>query len=420
MFNLQKTMSKLQLIASFMQRNKYLTSIADGFTSALPVFIIGAFSTLLANLPIDSYLAFIKGSGLQQAIALPANVTLKLMSIYVCFCIAYKLARALEHNAMVIGAIAIMCFMITCPVTTINGTEVMPFQFLGAGGLFVAIIVALLVNKIYSFVVDRDLTIKMGDNVPAAVSETFNGLIPAIINVIIFAIIAALFKLTSAGSLHAWIYHLIQQPLLGITGSYGGLLTIVIVSHVLWLFGIHGVMVTGTIWKPLYMAMDLENLTAFQNGESLPHIVGFAFWGVWVSIGGSGSTLALNFLMAFKARSEELKKLGRMALPTSFLRINEPIIFGIPIILNPLLAIPFVLVPVLNASIAYFLISAEIIPRMIGVFNAIGVPVIFNAFIQGGWMLVALQLFLIALNVIIYYPFFKKMDVNMNTQVEKT
>ncbi|MGE0973308.1 hypothetical protein ACQFN5_29515 (plasmid) [Klebsiella sp. WOUb02] len=102
MANLQNTMSGLQFAASHMQSNKYLMSISNGFTAALPVFIIGAFSTLLANLPIDSYLAFIKAYGLQQAITLPASVTLKIMSIYVCFFIAYKLAGTLGHNEMVV------------------------------------------------------------------------------------------------------------------------------------------------------------------------------------------------------------------------------------------------------------------------------------------------------------------------------
>lgn len=416
MANLQNAMSGLQFAASRMQSNKYLMSISNGFTAALPVFIIGAFSTLLANLPIDSYLAFIKAHDLQQAIALPASVTLKIMSIYVCFFIAYKLAGSLGHNEMVVSSIAIMCFMITSPVSVVDGAEVMPFKYLGAGGLFVAIMVALLVNKIYSFVVDRRLTIRMGDNVPPVVAETFNGLIPAIINVVVFATVAALFKLTAAGSLHAYIYFLIQQPLLGITGSYSGMLTFVVVAHLLWLFGIHGPMVTGTIWKPLYLAMDLENLTAFQNGDPLPHIVGYAFWGIWASLGGSGSTLGLNLLMAFKAKSEGLKKLGRMALPTSFLCINEPIIFGIPIVLNPMLAIPFVLAPALNVTIAYFLIATDVLPRMIGVFNVIGMPVFANAFIQGSWLFALLQAFLIVLNTLLYYPFFKRLDSTMNAQ----
>ncbi|PWC15379.1 PTS sugar transporter subunit IIC [Brenneria corticis] len=410
-------MAGLQQLAYATQGNRYLMSIANGFTSALPVLIIGAFSILLANIPIDSYSQFITETGLKPLISLPATVTINMMSLYVVFLIAYKLAESLDHNGIVVGMIALICFLITTPIDVLNNVKVLPITYLGAGGLFVAIFVALAVNAIYSTVIKLNWVINMGDNVPETVSQTFNGLIAALVNAVIFTAVAGIFKLTPDGSIHAFIYHSLQQPLLGITGSFGGLLVFVTVSNILWLFGIHGTMVTGAVWKPIYIALDIENLAAMQNGDPLPHIIGYAFYICWANIGGGGSTFGLNLLMAFRARSEALKKLGRMTLLTSFMRINEPLVFGIPLILNPVTALPFIISPIVNVSIAYWLTVLEVIPRMMGIFPPVGLPIFANVLMQGSFLFVLLQLVLIVLNTAIYYPFFKRLD---SMQVEKT
>jgi PTS system cellobiose-specific IIC component len=337
-------------------------------------------------------------------------MTTNMIALYASFLIAYKLAESLDQDGLTVGVIALMSFLVLTPFAVLDKVKALPYTYLGAAGLFAAIIVGLVSTRIYTFVVRHNWRIQMPAGIPQTVANTFNGLIPGFVVIIIFTCINGLFRLTPFENVHSFVYNSLQAPLQNIGGSFGGLLTVVLVSQTLWLFGIHGTMVTGTIAKPIYYAMDLENLTAFQHGDPLPHIIGWAFLAVFGIIGGAGSTFALNVLMAFKSKSQQLKILGKIALPTSLVRINEPLVFGIPIVLNPTLAIPFVLMPVLGVTIAYIATIFEIIPRMIGILPALGIPIIINALMQGSWKFVALQVIIIAISFIVYYPFFKKLD----------
>jgi len=160
----------------------------------------------------------------------------------------------------------------------------------------------------------------------------------------------------------------------------------------------------------LLLSMDIANLAAFQAGEPLPFIISWSFRFLYSLVGGGGCTIGLCILMAFKAKSEQLRTIGKIALPTSFCSINEPIIFGVPVVLNHILAIPFIFTPVITTTIAYVVTFMGIVPTPIGIFLPTGTPMLVSAFIQGGFSLIVLQALLIALTVVCYYPFFKKLD----------
>ncbi|EGO65038.1 PTS sugar transporter subunit IIC [Acetonema longum] len=410
MTNRQEFIQKLQAMAGKLQQNKELNAISSGLVSLLPVLIIGAFSTLFSSMPIEGYQKFLASHGLKQLIALPAEMTTNMIAVYAAFLIAYKLGELLEQDGLTVGIISLMSFLVLTPFAVLDKVKALPYTYLGAAGLFAAIIVGLVSTRIYTFVVQHNWRLQMPAGIPQTVANTFNGLIPGFIVIIVFTCINGLFRLTPFENVHSFVYTSLQVPLQNIGGSFGGLLVVVLMANLLWLFGIHGTMVVGTIVKPIYYAMDLENLTAFQHGDPLPHVIGWAFWVVFGIIGGAGSTFALNVLMAFKSKSQQLRMLGKIALPTSLVRINEPLIFGIPVVLNPILAIPFVLVPVLGVTIAYLATVAGLVPRVIGIFPALGIPIVINAFMQGSWKFVVLQLLIIALSFVIYYPFFKKLD----------
>jgi len=197
---------RLQKIALSMQRNKYLSAISNGLAATLPVLMIGAFSTLLANLPIDSYKIFIADIGLKPFLALPAEMTTNIISIYAVFLIAFKLAESFEQDGMTVGIIALMSFFVITPFQLFDKVKAIPYSYLGAGGLFAAMFTALIVTKIYCVIVDHNWVIKMPDTVPETITKTFNGLIPGFICIIVFTTVAGLFSLTEFGGVHKFIY----------------------------------------------------------------------------------------------------------------------------------------------------------------------------------------------------------------------
>ncbi|MGE7687361.1 PTS sugar transporter subunit IIC [Peribacillus simplex] len=401
---------KLLSVANVIQNNKYLISVSNGLMATLPILIIGAISTILSSMPFEPYQDFITNIGIKEALALPANLTTNIMALYVAFFVAYRLAESHDHDALAAGTISLICFLVLTPFQVIKELQYMPFEWLGAKGLFVAMIVGVLTTWIYMKIVDRNLVIKMPESVPPTVQKTFASIFPGIVIVALITVIATIFKATSFGSIHQFIYTFLQIPMQHVGGSYWGLLTFVTVANILWLFGIHGSMVTNVVAKPLLLSMDLANLAAFQAGEPLPFVISWAFRFLYSLIGGGGCTLGLCLLLAFRAKSQQLRAIGKIALPTSFFSINEPLIFGIPVVLNPILTIPFILTPIVTMTLAYLATISGLIPTPIGVFLPTGTPVLFSAFVQGGIILVLFQLLMIAVTIVCYYPFFKKLD----------
>ncbi|MGV2622927.1 UNVERIFIED_CONTAM: PTS transporter subunit EIIC [Halobacillus marinus] len=414
-FNQDKMLS----IADTIQNNKYLMSVSNGLMASLPILMIGAISIILSSMPFEPYQNFITSIGIKDALGLPATLTIKIMSLYIVFFVAYRLAESHDHDSLAAGTISLMSFLIVTPFQVIEEAQYLPFEWLGAQGLFVAMIVGVFSTYLYMKIVDRNLVIKMPESVPPTVQKTFASILPGIIIVALFTIISALFNATSFGSIHQFIYTYLQIPMQYIGGSYWGLLFFVTVSNILWLFGIHGSMVTNVVAKPLLLSMDLANLAAFQAGEPLPFVISWAFRFLYSLIGGGGCTLGLCLLMAFKAKSKQLKAVGKLSLPTSLFSINEPIIFGVPIVLNPILAIPFIFTPIVTITCAYLTTVSGLIPTPIGVFLPTGTPVLFSAFVQGGILLVLFQVLMIGVTIVCYYPFFKRLDKNRCKEEDK-
>ncbi|MBP2658355.1 MAG: cellbiose transporter subunit [Firmicutes bacterium] len=402
---------KIAGIAGMIQSNKYLQALSGGLMLSLPLLIIGAISTLLSALPFEGYQTFIKTAGLKPYLALAANFTIDMIAFYVSFLVAYRLADSYEHDALMAGVSSSIAFLILTPIGVFDKVAAIPFQWLGASGLFVAMLVAILSTYLYMLIVNKNWVIKMPAGVPPTVIKTFSSIIPSIVILALFTSINAIFGATEFKNIHNFIYKFLQIPLQHIGGSFWGLCTFIIISQILWMFGVHGSMVTNVVAKPLLLSMDIANLAAFKAGEPLPFIISWSFRFLYSLLGGGGCTIGLCLLMAFKAKSEQLRTIGKISLPTSFCSINEPLVFGIPIVLNATLAVPYLLTPLLTTTIAYVLTVMGIVPTPIGIFVPTGTPMFFSAFIEGGVMLVILQVILVAFTVICYYPFFRKLDV---------
>ncbi|MBW8381665.1 MAG: PTS transporter subunit EIIC [Youngiibacter sp.] len=421
--------------------NKFLRAVSTGFMMLMPVIIIGSMFSLFNSLAIPSYQAFLVESGLKRFLAIPNMVTNDILALYAVFFISYTMAGELEKDSAVSGMLALMTFLAITPITTtgklvgsfLNGNKialpqgvslpggnVIPYEFIGAKGLFVAIIVGLATAVIYSKVLDKGIMIKMPDSVPPTVSKSFAGLLPGFVIIIIF--LALDFIIGSIGfqgstGIHTFVYKLVQAPLEVFLGAnIFSFLFAIFLAQVLWFFGLHGVnAVLIPIFFPLWTSLTTANLEALNAGVSvydLPNIIGRPFFSVYASAGGSGVTLGLCIYMAFLARSKQLKTLGKLALPAGVAAINEPLIFGLPIVLNPYLAVPFIAAPLVTSAIGYALTVIGFLPKL-STLIPLGTPILMSGFLAspvGGLKVAAVQILLVVVSGLIYLPFIREVD----------
>lgn len=414
----EEMLDKAMLVADKIQTNKYLMSVSNGLMATLPLLMVGSICMLINIFPIEAWKNFLTNIGVSPILSLGATLTTSMLSLYAAFTIAYRFAELDGKKAVTGGLIGLLGFLIVTPIFNLksegidfNGlSNVLPFTWLGAKGLFTAIIVALLGSKTYCALIDRNITIKMPEGVPANVSSTFAGLLPTIISSMMFLVIHGIFSVTPWGSFADFVYDMISKPLQNLSDSVWSLCFIVLVQMLLWFFGLHGSIVVGSFINALYMPIDMLNQEAAMAGAELPNVLGKTFYSIYSGIGGAGGTLSLALLLFFVAKSKKHKMLGKLTLPPGLFTINEPLVFGLPLILNPIMAIPFITVPLVQTLLAYVATLIHLVPRLNGIQITFGIPVLFNGFVAGGVRVVLLQIALIFVGVVIYYPFFKVIE----------
>ncbi|WP_303974963.1 PTS sugar transporter subunit IIC [Streptococcus merionis] len=409
---------KGQMIAGKLQENRYVSTISEGLMVTLPIMIIGAFSTLLSSMQIEAYQNLILP--IKHILALPAIFTTNALALYSVVSIAYKLAKTFNKDGLVPAFLGLFSFLVLTPVSQFKSGELtvsaLTFDWLGARGLFAAMIVGILSTRLYVFFVDKNWTVKMPDGVPPTISRTFVSLVPAVLVSAIFTVVSAIFSMTSFGSFHSFIYTILQVPLQGLGGSIWSLVAALLLMQFLWVFGIHGAIVVMAVIRPIMTALDLENLAAYQAGEAMPNLVTGSFWGIYANF---APMLGLVIVLLFFTKSQQFKMLGKLGAPGALFGIHEPLIFGLPIVMNPLLAIPYIISPVVCLLIGYILTVIGILPIPIGMQVPFGAPIVLSGVLQGSWVLGLAQVLLIPVSALIYYPFVKILD-KRNLEAEMT
>lgn len=415
-----KFTEKGQYYAGKIQQNSYMQAISNGLMSLLPIMIIGAFSTLLSAMQWQAYQDMI--APIKSIIALPASFTTNALALYAAFSIAYKLAGVYNKEGLIPGFISLFSFLVLTPITEFEGDalviKALTFDWLGAKGLFAAMIVGILSARLYILFMDKNLIIKMPDGVPPTISKTFAGLVPATLVGVIFTVIAGLFKLTEYGSFHQFIYTVLQIPLQSLGGSIWSICIALLIMQLLWVFGIHGAIVVLAVIRPIMTALDLENLEAYQAGTSMPNVVTGSFWSVYANL---APMLGLVLVLVFFTKSKQFDIIGKLGAPGSIFGIHEPLIFGLPIVLNPILAIPFILSPIVCVLVGYVLTILGILPIPIGMQIPFGAPIFVMGILQGSWKLGLAQVLMIPLSALIYYPFVRVLDKkNLELEVQES
>ncbi|MEB9841500.1 PTS sugar transporter subunit IIC [Bacillus cereus] len=400
-----------------LSEQRHLQAIRDGVISALPFIIVGSFFLIVAfpPLPKDSFIS-VWALKNQTSILIPYRLTMFIMSLYIAFGIGYNLAKSYKLDALSGAQLAVCSLLLTLTPELIDKKGFMlPMTNLGGHGLFVTMIVSILSVEILRFCKKNNVTIKMPEQVPPSVSRSFEALIPAAFVIIMMSLITVVFKV----DLH-YVVDKLAAPLVKAGDSYFGVIIPVFLITFFWSFGIHGVSVVGTVARPLWDVYLGKNGEAVASGAShFPFIAPEPFYQWFIWIGGSGATLGLVLAMIIFGRSKYSKALSRTSIVPGIFNINEPVIFGLPIVLNPILIIPFVITPLVTATIAYaatamgFVTPTHImppwtLPAPIGAYLATG----------GDWRAIVLVFINITISFLIYLPFFKMYDKNM-LEIEK-
>lgn len=412
----------LMPLAEKIGKNKYLISIRDGFLVSSPLLIVGSLFLLIANFPIPGWNEFwagFFGPNWAAKLSHPVAATFDVMTILAVIGIGYSYGRQEDVNGINSAAVALVAFFILTPFAiefVPSGSETMyivkgiPLGWMGSKGVFVGMITAILSVKLFAAIIKKGIVIRMPEGVPPTVAKSFEALIPSAIVMVVVFIVKCLFEMTQFNDIHTFVYRFLQLPLVSVGASLPAVVIAYIFLHLFWFFGINGSSVVGAVYNPILRVLSVENLEAYQAGLPLPNIVTGQFQDMFATFGGAGSTLSLLVAMLLVCKSKRIRNLGSLSLLPGIFGINEPIIYGLPMMLNPLMLIPFIVIPTINIIVAYYAMDFGLVPYTNGVQIPWTTPIIFSGFLTTGVRGAILQLILFIAGVFMYIPFIKIMD----------
>ena len=388
---------RLQALGASLSKQPHLNAVRDGVVGSLPLILLGSLFLLLAQPPWPALSRI-----------LPATSTLLagyascagLVSLYACAATALSLSRRRETDpvAGVTTALAVL-LVAQHPVN-----KALPMAGLGAAGLFPAFLAAIFAVEILFFFRRRQWGIKLGGGAPDVVVRSFAALLPTVLCVVSIWFVVHVLDIDLAGGIAA-----IARPLLIGGDSLWAVLLVVLIDSGLWLIGVHGVSVLAAV-RPIWLAALAENMAAASAGQPPRHVFTqeFFIWFVWQ--GGSGTTLAFALMLLF-ARSKQLRLIGKTGIVPAIFNINEPLLFGAPVVMNGKLAPPFVLAPTLLVVLSWCAMRFGLVrPPYIEVVWTLPAPV--GAYLSTGGdpRAVVLQLLNLLLAVLIWWPFVRRYD----------
>lgn len=410
-----KLAEKMVPAATLIANNRYLLSLRDGFMMAFPATMFASIMIIIQNLPTTfgfaKYLPEGVNTFLNEFFGPVGNATMSISAVFIVFGIGYQLAGHYKQPQLFAGAISLSSFIMLLPFgSDETAGTFLPLSKLGAEGMFVGILTAIVATEIYSRISRAGFTIKMPDSVPPMIAESFVAIIPGAAPLFLFNLLRYLFTFTSWGNAIDFVYEILQKPLMGLGGTLPAVLIAVFFTQFFWWFGIHGTLVVNAVIDPIMGALAIENYEAYQNGvDQLPHIINTTFMGVFVN---QGMQLGISITMAFFiAKSIRMKKTMKTIIAPAIFNVSEPMTFGLPVVMNPMAFIPWILAPLVSTTISYFAIYVGLVPRPIGATVVWTTPIILSGWLGTGSIAGALlQIVTVAVMTAIWVPFLMAMD----------
>ena len=418
-----KFVDKFTMTAVKLGNQIHLRSLRDAFATVMPLYILAGLAVLLNNTVFTWIFSGDTLAKVQYWGVVLTNATLNISSLLIAAIVGYFLAQNRKYkNPLAAAMISLAALVAMMPNTVsvvpdgakkaVDVSGVMPFTNLGTGAMFAGIITALIATELFIKLSNvKQLQVNLGDSVPPAVGRSFSVLIPVIIIMSLFAVVSAvLYNMTGMNMINL-ITTFIQEPLRHVSTGLWGCLILYSLGNLLWLFGIHQSVIYSSILEPLLIINITENIAAYNAGEKIPNIINVSQVQAYGLMGGSGSTICLLIATFIVGKSKVTRNVAKLAIAPGIFNINEPVIFGYPIVYNISLVVPFVLVPALGIFISYFATVAGLIsPCVIQV--PWTTPPLISSFLAtaGDWRAVIVQLIVLVLGVLIYIPFVKIND----------
>ena len=430
------------ILPAFMKfvNTKAVRAIKDGMMFSMPLIIVGAVYLLLFQLPIEAAANFVTSLGIVPFLAHGYTSTFQMTAVITALGVAYTWAKNDGYEPMSAAVIALAVFLILIP-DYVSGTESdgetaitlsgLDKTWLAGQGMIGAMIAGMLTGWIYCMFLKADIRIKMPEGVPDGVAAAFTGLIPAACictgAVVVYGLCQGIGGVTPI----ELIYKFVQTPLQAVGDSLPGVILFEALIPIFWFFGVHGATVVGSVASPISQANQLENAAIFEKltneglsrseaiaqlGANGGHIFTEAWQNCFQAISGSGITLGLVVFMVFFAKSAQMKQVGKLGLGCGIFNINEPVLFGTPIVLNPKLLVPFIAAPLFSNIGAYILTDIGFIPYTMGVTVPWTTPPVLSGLIAIGWQGALWQLITLVASFFIYLPFARSVDAEYLAQ----
>ena len=433
---------KLLIIADKISNQKYMSAIKNAFSTLMPVIITGAFCTLVTNVICSTTtdgisLAKVSGFAWLEVLSPIFNAanyaTLNFFTIGAVVLIGLELGKKNGINTFAPAVIALCSYVACCPTTIdftlesgdiIQVADVFGKNYTAARGLFLGMVIAMISVEFFSwFVKSGKLKISMPDSVPGNVATSFNVLFPAMITIILCSAVNFGVTQLTGMTLYDIIYTMLQKPLEAVMQGLPGLLILMLVAQLFWVIGIHGNQIIKPVREPLLNAAIIANTDLVNSGNFVRgdlNIINMSFWDVYMSMGGSGVTIGLVVAIFLFSKREDYRGIAKLSLAPGIFNINETMTFGLPIMLNPIMAIPFIITPLITGAIAYFLTVIGFADVLVYAIPWTTPPVI-SAFLATGGDIMSgvVGLVILIVSVLIYIPFVKVMNKERAEQVEE-
>jgi cellobiose PTS system EIIC component len=384
-----------------LSENTYLSAIRAGMVSVVPLTIIGGVFIIVSFLPVAGWDKIV--APYLKLLQVPVAATFGLLSVFVCFAIGYDLGKQLKQEAIVSATMVTLVFLMI-ELKLGNKPEDITFAMdsLGSKGLFTAVLVALVGVRVQKFFTDKNIVIKLPENVPSVVYESFLSLSPLFFLVLVFWVIRFVLKVD--------IDLLVQtafKPVVFALNTLPGILVYAFLVTLLWSVGINGDNAMDAIVAPIFLQYLTANVEATTSDQPLPYVTAYGFFTAFVNVGGTGATIALALVM-LNSKEPGYRKVSRLSLPTQIFQINEPIFFGFPIVLNPVFMVPYVLNALILTTGTYLLMQWGVIHKPFVNVPWTTPPIVGHYLVSGGdWRAAVWGALSIVIAMVVYYPFAK-------------
>lgn len=442
---LDKMQEKLSPIAMKVGNQRFLVALRDSFVGTMPVIMTGSVALLLNAFLVDLPQQF-HLEGITKAFQWLVDInnlvfkgSIPIVSLLFIYCLGVNVAKIYKVDTVSAGLVSLASFVISIggkvtqsfPLPNaadmkldqiIQGIDnlkfdgqnllvtvgnVLPGDHVNARGYFTAMIIGFLASIIFCKVMNKNWVIKLPDSVPPAIAKPFISIIPGFMAMYVVAILTYLFHLLSNDLLIDWIYKVLQTPLLGLSQSFFAVVLMIFLNKLFWFFGLHGGNVLAPIMEGLFGVAMLANLDAFQKGEAIPYIWTSGSFGAFVWFEGLGLVIAI----LLSSRNNHYREVAKLGLAPVMFNIGEPVNYGLPVVLNPLLFIPFVISPILMGTVAYWATDLGLVAPVTQNVTWVMPPVLYGFFSTAfDWRSIIVSVICLLISIVSYFPFVRMAD----------